>query len=152
MIAGKERSKDMAKDKKLNVQNSLKQNNWPNLRRSLRFKSSICSFLGEQIDNTSTDYSLWKTSKRFKLSIVSIPQLEKMENGLRIATKKLICMLNIWKEYFNHLKIVKKLIIDQRMRLPERPVVPVSSKKKQREVKINLNNKTPEFDLISEEK
>lgn len=116
-------------------------------------EESISSYLSELTNDCSTDYSLWKATKRLKRPVMQIPPIKKDDGTwARSSEQKAECFASHLETIFqpHNLQEEEELLEET---IPQDELVPsVSLKEVIKEIKHNINpKKAPGFDLITGE-
>ena len=113
-------------------------------------QSEISSRLQELTDDASTDYSLWKMTKKIKRPIAPIPPLRKGRKWAKSNKEKADMFAEHLEGTFQPYE--NRVVPDRHNTRQEQPIPHVTPKEVKKEIKNNIKtNKAPGFDLINGE-
>lgn len=123
-------------------------------REILKLKNETFNYFLQNITpGEDTNYSLWKTTKKFKRPNLPNPPIRKADGTwARNSKEKATTFADHLADIFKPNDIETDVPLENPENEDELPILPVSPKEVAKEIKINLkSNKAPGFDLITGE-
>jgi hypothetical protein len=154
------RDKRRARRKWQTTRNAADKTKLNNLTQQLKREiinlkqSSIKCYLRELTNERSTDYSLWRATRKLKKPITYIPPLRKTNgNWAKSAKEKAEAFANYLEQTFQHYTAQNNSMSKEEYNNQDDEKIPlVTPKEFANEIKVNLNpKKAPGYDLITDE-